>query len=1038
MLRNVLALVMATLAALQAETAMESFAGAAAGADWTLHQEGKAVARVAEGVLVLDLAAPEAGKTAWAEFVPWLRLPATIEWRQTIRRDSPHLYHAGLYLTDLAGGLTSVGLGGQPLGHHAQAAGKAGTMARPAGEWSRFRVEIARDWRAAVTVSGEAGEERFDIRLPALRGALLHVGFFHNQPRNQGQDAYDQDRGVSAIDDVRIEAAAFYRGDPATFRDRDWRAMDTRVSMAFNRAMRWLPLPEAAGGGALPYDATACVRLTGSGAAADWLTNRGCALTPVDAESSNFRRPNDLDGPDSAAIPILQWCLRQHPYLDYELVPGGGAARLSVVLPCIYLGRGITLFETASATTPQRGRVDLAERFAAYGLAGHAFGEIGLYLDQERGQGTPESTCGLRLSLGGPGGLITGPAVVRTAQQAAAGVAVAALVAGPDGQLLTGDAIRVTGNLEGAEVILADADGDGVHTAVLNGLQAGTHGLALTAQSAGLQYTAGLEVSVTAMPFVAWSAAQPTYSTAAGEVLPTMLGDLLAWVPLLNAAAPERRVIASAEQWRALSAPEQKAVSLVKLRTLSRAELGAMLDAYATAGVRAIRLVPNVSPCEAILDAGGHAAPHALETLAWTLAECRARGIRALINLFHYPYGSPGTGSYPPWRQYAEAGYTGPGSFFTPATGRLLRGYLAEVLAVTRNDPAVLGYSLTGENDQAYPPEWINDLFAFVREHDPNHPVTLEQGGGILQRSGGVPWSYAGFAPVKSAGIGYRTYYTGGLETDAYMMICGRAYRSNPPAFMAEVASGPGWYGAFHRTWQHPDFLTKVRDAHWMAALCQHTLSLCWAAPWAQVECRVPQRCLEQIDWRQFRREVPATGLRLKAVTAALIPRLAAWERLLASQAIDYDYVWTEAPPGFAVGHYESLLEAEAAPGLAAVPQAVLERRPLSVSAGHSASLLLSRAPLQALALVRNTAEYRPGPGYGEGVNENHRQRSKALPLTITFGAVPKGTRFKVYDLETRNCCSEGVAAAGETIDLGTTAMDAAVLLSELPMGKGW
>jgi hypothetical protein len=1021
-----------------AEVLVETFAAAPAEATWLLHTEGAGRVTVDGGALLLDLSAPAAGKQAWAELVPWLKLPLSIAWRQRIVRDSPHLYHAGLYLLDPTGRVVTFGLSGQPLGHCIRAAGKTGSVAQVPGEWVRFVLAVDATRQARLNVAGTGGEERFEVPLGLLSGRLVRAGFFHNQPRDQGPDAYAQDRGVSAVADLRLRAAAFFRGDPATYRDPDLRGMNPREPIVFNRALRWFELPTEAGGGALAYAAAGSLALTGAEQVAAWHTSRGCAMESVDPTSSRFRRPNDMDGADSAAIPMLQWCLRQHPWLDYELVPQGGAVRLSVFMPCAYLGRGVTLFQTEAATAPQRGRLDLAERFAAFGLGERTYGEIGLALDQERGPDNGDSTCLLRVGLSGPGALISGPALVRTPQQAAAGIVVGAVVAGPDGQLLRGDSIAVTGRLPGVEIGFAEAGGEGLFTATLRGLPVGTHRLELTAGNAAVRYAASQEVCVSPLPFAIWSPGQPTYSTPAGDPVPTLLGDLLAWVPLLKPSAADRRVIATAEQWQALTPDAQKAVGLVKLRTLGREHIAVMLDAYAAAGVRVIRLTPNVSPKESILDACGHAAPHGLETLAWTLAECRARGIRALINLCHYPYGSAGTGSYPPWRQYAEAGYRGEGSFLTPEIGQLLHGYLAEVLAVTRNDAAVLGYSLTGENDQSYPAPWVNDLFAFVRGHDPNHVITLEQGGGILQRAGGVPWSYAEFAAAKSGGVGYRTYYTGGIETDAYIMICGRAYRSDPPAFMAEEASGPGWYGGFHRDWQHPDFLTKVRDVHWMAVLCQHTMSLCWSAPWSQSECQVPQRCLDQLDWGRFRREQPLLGLRLGAVTAARMPKLAAWERLLASQGVDYDYVWSGAPERIASGHYEALLDADAAPDLALVPPTVLARRPLTVSAGRSVSLLLSRSPFQMLALVRNTAEHRPGPGYGTGVHENHRQRSQAMPLAITFATAPAGAQYKVYDLEARRCCHQGTLAPGLTLDLGTTAMDAAVLISELPLSEGW
>jgi hypothetical protein len=1068
MVRTALGLMLVALTGGAAEVSVETFTAAPTGPEWGLHQEGSGRVGVEGGALVLDLSAAETGKHAWAEFSPWLKLPMTLEWRQMTRRDSPHFYHAGVYLQDLKGGNATFGLSGEPLGQRVHASGKAGERAHPSGEWHCFRLEVAADRAAVLTVrtcaetlvegggakqaqdgngaaptaarppADNGGEERFEVRLTGLQGRLLRAGFFHNQPRHQGPDAYAQDRGSSAIAGVRIEAAAFYRGDPAAYRDQDVRCMDPREPITFNRAMAWIALPAGAGGGTLAYDAAPQLLLTGSGQVTGWQVNRGCGMVDVDPATSQFRRPNDLDGADSAAIPMLQWCLKQHPYLDYELIPAGGAVRLSVVLPCAYLGRGIALFQTGSSTAPQRGRLDLAGLLAGFGLGDRVYGEIGVILDQERGPAGGDSTCQARLALSGPGALITGPAVVRTPQPAAEGIAVAVLVAGPDGGLLRGDSIAVTGRLGTSTVAFADPGGAGVYTAEVTGLTAGTHRLELVAANATLSYTGSLEICVSALPTARWSPERPTYGTDSGGGLPTLLGDLLAWVPLLNAGLPGRRVIATAAQWQALTPEEQKAVALVKLRTLTRAQIGAMLDGYAAAGVRVIRLTPNVSPRESILDAGGQAAPHGLETLAWTLAECRARGIRAVINLFHYPYGSAGTGSYPPWRQYLDAGYSGEGSFFSPTVGIRLRGYLADVLAVTRDDPAVLAYSLTGENDQAYPVEWVNDLYAFVREHDPNHLVTLEQGGGILQRAGGVPWSYAEFAPAKSAGVGYRTYYTGGLETDVYMMICGRAYRSDPPAFMAEEASGPGWYGGFYRDWLHPDFLTKIRDAHWMAVLCQHTMSLCWSAPWSQTECRVPQRCLEQIDWGRFRRALPPLAVAVRAITPDTIPALAVIERRLADLALDYDYVWPAAPERLTQPTYRVVLDPAAPAAVDALPAEVLQSRPLGPLAGRGVSYLLSAAPYQALALVRNTAEHRLGPGYGDGVQENHRQHRRAGPVAITFANVPAGASFKIYDLDEARCVRQGTTRAGLAVDLGVTAHDLAVLISELPLPEGW
>ena len=1025
-----LALVRATIAVAEVEpSGSRPPGGAVSESAWSLHAEGAGRARLDHGDLVLDMAAPAKGKHAWAEFRDALKLPITIEWQQTTTRESPHMYMAGLYVMDAAGHLYTFGLTGPPLGRVAFAWNRRGKRALPQGQSVRFELRIPLSHQAKLTVSTDGKSDRLTTRLGDFRGRLCRIGFYHNQACNQGPDAFAQDRGTSRFSDVRVAAAARRRGPLETYRDADVRGFDIRTPIHFNREMAWVPPRKANTATVLAYDHCGTLSLTGTEAATDWLSNRGCTMTAVTPDTSRFTRPNDIDGADSACVPMFEWCVAQHPVLKYSLRPDGGAVRLVITMPCPFLGRGIELFSTPFSLKPRADVVDLAAAFARRGLAAHQFGEIAVFLEQERGVAGPRSTCDVRLTFPGHAALLTGPPPVRTPQQARTSIVLRTLVVKASGEPARGNEARIVGTVGGRRIALADPDADGIFTARLIGLPVGTHSCRLQATLDGKTLPADLDVTVAPAAFARWKPGAPTYQLPDGTVLPTLLGDLFAWTPVLNPALPGRRIVSNAELWRKLTPEERKSVRLIKLRTLSRAEIATMVRAYAENGVRVLRLTPNVTPHESYLDAGGHASPRGLETLAWVLAECRERGIRVLINLFHYPYWSPGTGRFPPWKQYVDAGYSDASSFFSARTGGLLRGYLADVLAVTAGDPAVLAYSLTGENDQNYSPKWINALTAFIRKKDPNHVVTLEQGGGVLHRSGGVPWSYAEFAPVKSAGLGYRTYYTGGIDSEVYMMICGRAYRSNPPVFMAEVGSGPGWYGAF-KTWLHPDFITKVRDAHWMAVLCQHTMSICWSAPWIQAECRVPQRCVEQIDWQRFHRRTPKIGIRVEAVTRRNISKLAAWEKRLSGLALEYDYVWKNVPAGVSRSEHSVVFDLAADPATTTIPEDVLASRLFTVSPGHSTSLLVSERPLQALALIRNSVEHRLGPGYGRGVRERHRQRTRSLPLVLRFGAVPSmGAAFRVVDVNTGSILEFGRASPHMAVDLGSTPHDVAVLI---------
>jgi len=997
---------------------------------WALHQEGGGVAAIVDGALVLDMSAAEAGKHVWADLRLSIKLPATIEWEQEVRRDSAHFYQGGLYLRDAGGGVAVAGLTGRPLGHVAHLTGARGKTALEPGRRYRLRLEVGPGTRAELTVSDPAtGDvpDRLTGSFGTLRGALCSLGLYHNQPRNEGPDAYAQDRGISAFGRLKITAAAVGEGDLGSYRDADLRAYDRRSPMTFNRTTTWVHSPET--DLVLAYDRAAEVMLTGTRRASNWLENRLCRMEDADAQTSVFVRPNDLDGYDCVAVPSFQWCARQHPVLEYSLQPGGGKCTLKVTLVCPYLGDGIEVYRSEASDTATGGRVDLWGIMQQRGLDYHQFGEIGVFIYQDR-PADPEAeqgTCRARVSLSGRGALLTTPPVIRTRERAAAGVPLAAMLPGADGELRHGAGLHISASVEGGAPIELREEGDsGVFGGQVFGLQPGEHAVLLTAAGEdGTELTAATTLVVTDGDFIGYRPGTPTYQTRSGRVLPTLQGDLYAWVPMLEAASLSRTPVLSMGQWEALSPEQRGKVSLIKLRTLSREEVRAQLEAHHDNGMRVVRLTPNVSSVESYLDAGGHVSMHGLESLLMVLGECRRLGMVALINLFHYPYGSAGTGRMPPWQQYLDAGYEGDASFTTPEIGVMLKQYLSELLGYLRDDTAIVAYSLTGENDQVYGAEWINAMHRHVMACAPNHMVTQEQGGGAQHCAGGTPWGYDSFEPTKSAGLGYRTYYTEGMKSDAYFMTCGRLYAANPPAFTAEFASGPGWYGSFHANWSHPDFVTKVRDNCWAALLSRQTMCLSWSAPWTQEERLIPQTCSELIDRQSFRRRTPEVAVRVAAVDRDTLRRLSELEAALARLGVDYDYLWEgrDGAPAYSV-----VLDPADDPAKLALPAAVLSTRPLRTTGQFSVSYLQSEDRAQGIGYIRNTAQYKLGAGYGTGVEELHRQRGEPSDLTVTLQGFPADARYRLYDVETRQMVRSGGCAEAGEVHLGLTSHDYALV----------
>jgi len=528
-----------------------------------------------------------------------------------------------------------------------------------------------------------------------------------------------------------------------------------------------------------------------------------------------------------------------------------------------------------------------------------------------------------------------------------------------------------------------------------------------------------------------YSAESHSYCLSDGAPLGPLLGDLLAWTPFVGIGTPDERIVHGVEEYRRLCEKDGKpwrSLELCKHRPLTRAQIADYTAYLARCGVRVIRLAPNVSPSEEYLDAGGKLAPRGLEQLSIILEEASRHGILALINLFHYQYGAASIGRNPPVQQYLDAGYRGPADFTSEKMRPLLHGYLEHLLSALRDDNAVLGYSLTGENDQIHGKDWISALFRFVKERAPRHLISYEQGGGIQHAAGRDPLGYADFEATRSAGIGYRTYYTAGHKSDCYFAVNARLYDRAAPAFLAEVASGPGWYGGAGQNWSHPDFITKVRDNFWMSLLFRQPMALSWSACLSEDERRIPTEIARAIDWNAFRRRQPLVAVRVERPDDAQLTRLMEHEAALAALALDYDYLWADAP---AVG-YEAVFDARKdfiAPEWGkTLPESIRQAQPLRLSPGTSATLLEGQDGTL-VAFLRNTLEYRLGPGYGAGVKELHRQRTKPREVRLEVRDRPGRCRYRVWDIDEKRVVKEGTLDSALELALGATAHDFALLM---------
>ena len=181
---------------------------------WHCDAGGDGKAEVADGRLVLDLSQPKKGKWAVAHLHLAIPAQARVEWQQCLAHVTRHTYFCGLALgsrADGKGGQVTAGLGGGGLGRRVFLGNTRSEEGRvEPGQWYRFVLDVA-SARQSLTVY-KPGSAKPLMGLDAwtvLGRGPFFMRFFQNDPR-QGParpDGYDQDRGITWIDGLRVSAS---------------------------------------------------------------------------------------------------------------------------------------------------------------------------------------------------------------------------------------------------------------------------------------------------------------------------------------------------------------------------------------------------------------------------------------------------------------------------------------------------------------------------------------------------------------------------------------------------------------------------------------------------------------------------------------------------------------------------------------------------------------------------------------------------------------------------------------------------------------
>lgn len=935
-----------------------------------------------------------------------------------------------------AAGLTA-GLGGGGLGRCVFLDGeRQATNVVQEGQWYHFVLEL-RPERQVLTVSKQGSQEvlvRLEGWRPLLKQACF-LRFFQNDHRLSpaSPDTYAQDRGTTWVDNLSVEPAGLAPRKPRPPAVTN----SFKVPIVFNRAMRWVTPDHGLSGGAIAYDSGRRLALTGQRAVSRWLQLRpwpdyrptrwpdSPGIAPGDGETTTFSLSPEQEK-CTFVLRGLQFNVEQHSRFMWQAVPTGVEWQLEItatdaVRPFVW-----RLWRSEWSNRAAETGLDLLTAYRASGRP-NRYAEVDVLLRLRRLNGAA-ARRELRLDLSSPGRLAVVPrwpvvsALTRAGRE---GVPIEAIVVDDQGRIVTDPDLTLTACIGALHVPLAVLGEHGVRRGVARGLTAGDHEARLTISPAAGQgvpsATTTFVISVTSQDFVThYQREKRSYCTASGVAVGPLAGDLFAWVPYADFGTPDQRLILGLTQRKQRIEQENRRFGHTKWRSLPRGDIVAYLDYMAASGVRVLRLVPNVNPCEYYLDAGGRLAPHGMEQLAYILGAARRHGMRVVINLFHYPYISRSTGSNPPVWRYIEAGYPDTMAWRSDRMWHELSAYLRQLLGFTGQDPAVMAYTVMGENDQHLPSRWLNRASDLIKAGAPKQMVVLEHGGNILHIGGGDPAALVGYKPVLDGGIGYRTYNTRRLSSDCFMACVSRFFAMTPPTFLGEVACGIK---------TEPGFITKYRDAMGLALTLQQPMAIAWSAAMIEDQCKAFTEAARLVDWTSFRRSRPPVAVLVEKPDEDQLRRLVHCEEILSSIPLDYDCL----RPSPDRGGYAFVIDArhEKAEEFSAdvLPAAVLAQAPLHVSPGNHCSYALSQDRRWLVAYLRNAKHYELGLCDIRSV-ERYRLADRERNLGITLRGFKGRQSFRVWNATTAELIDQGRFSEGDQLKLGTTAADILLLVS--------
>jgi len=802
----------------------------------------------------------------------------------------------------------------------------------------------------------------------------------------------------------------------------------------FNRAMQWHR--EGLDGCIVCYS-SGDLALTGEHQVSKWHSDPRNTLKQI-GDSTRFEKQSGRRR-DCAVVPAFQFHIAQNPSVALTVSEASAPWQFCASIK----GRsGPPFISSGWRSGPAKVTFDVAAELGKRGYNLN-FAEVHFVMGLWTDEVTVPAAVTYRLGMPAQAAAVPSLPVVRTERTArASGVPIVGVALDEHGERLGAGKVKMHAVVQGQNIALEESNG--FWKGAVRGLKPGEYDVALVAEGA-VSATGRVHLRVTDGEFLAYEKEHRSM-THRGKLTGPLTGSYQGTFYFRDAGLATERLINNQQEWDSWDRSRPPGEHLHYWESLTEEELNQRFSYLNSCGWDLLHLHQHWGIWER-LDGGGRISPHGAEQVALYMRTAGKHGLALLQSLSSYEYAVHRNqkliGGTAPWSVYVEAGFKDEDWYKPEGTTfqKMFHQYLSDFTSLFKEETALAGMLASGEGDHENGPVFTNDVFHYVKSHDPNHFFPAEPLFNLKQ-----------LPRVQNRGFeeelfGDRTYFIADQFLPEYDLGVFFKLLQTDNDYLAEGSwPTPNIYTALHYELlknDHKDpgpeswtgtlrYRTRLRDTYYLGLVHRMPILDTWDEAIAEDEHIILRQVREQVDWGQRFME-PEVAICVDDWSAGEgRGDMVKYESFFARMPLAYRFILPEVPKpdnaAIVLDGRKPYQEPRFRSSGGALPDNLKELMPILLSDGYCGSYLWSEDRKTLLAYIYNTTHHTERSLWISG--RFHRMPSRT-DLTLKLQNLPAGDlKCRLYDLNGKQVLKQGPVAKNASFELGMTDKDYFVLVT--------